>query len=279
MVAAGALAGWYCSKHKIPVPFRGQEDFERVAQEELDSIAAGPARESARLRHATTSSSSTEPTEHSALGLPAYVQVTSPIRRASDLLAHWQLKAFLRHPDSLPFSVEDMAEEVARVATAARSSRSLENRSKKYWLFEHLRRAGPRKVWSALTVRFPRNGDGKLVLCFVEELGSHLMVRTAGSIALGVRVEVVVKVAEPRSRFCRAIATPSVAPPPELDLSDVASDVTVTDDDGFTTSSDSLDLLLGRPKTGSDGLPVDQVDAVPGADMSSVSLGDLPQSP
>jgi len=278
MVAAGALAGWFCAHHKIPVPFRGQEDFERVTQTELDSIAAGPARESARLRHATTSASSTEPAEHSALGLDAYVQVTSPIRRASDLLAHWQLKAFLRSPDALPFSAENMEEEVARVSTAARSSRSLENRSKKYWLYEYLRREGPRKVWSALTVRFPRNGDGKLVLCFIDELGSHLMVRTAGAIGLGVRVDVVVKIVEPRSGFCRAVATPSAAAPPEGDLSDVASDVTVTDNDGFTSSSDSLDALLGRPKAGADGLPVEQDDAVPGADVSSVSLGDVPEA-
>lgn len=282
MVAAGALAGDYCKKHNIPVPFRGQEDFERVGSEELGTIAAGPARESARLRHATTSSSSTEAMEHSALGLAAYVQVTSPIRRASDLLAHWQLKAFVRGGmDALPFSSEDMAEEVARVANAARSSRSLENRSKKYWLFELLRRAGPRKVWSALTVRFPRNGDGKLVLCFIEELGSHLMVRTAGSIGLGVRVDVVVKVAEPRSGFCRAVATPAVTAEPELDLSDVASDVTqdTMSDDGFTSSTDELDALLGRPKAGRDGVPLEEDGAMPGVDVSGVSLGGVSESP
>lgn len=40
---------------------------------------------------------------HAGLGLPAYVQVTSPIRRYSDLLAHWQLKArCLPPPPSLP---------------------------------------------------------------------------------------------------------------------------------------------------------------------------------
>ena len=32
------------------------------------------------------------PVPHAGLGLDAYVQVTSPIRRYNDLLAHWQLK-------------------------------------------------------------------------------------------------------------------------------------------------------------------------------------------
>ena len=32
------------------------------------------------------------PLPHHSLGLAAYVQATSPIRRYSDLLVHWQLK-------------------------------------------------------------------------------------------------------------------------------------------------------------------------------------------
>lgn len=32
------------------------------------------------------------PGAHAGLGLAAYVQVTSPIRRYADLMAHWQLK-------------------------------------------------------------------------------------------------------------------------------------------------------------------------------------------
>ena len=33
---------------------------------------------------------------HCGLGLPGYVQITSPIRRYTDLLAHWQIKVLLR---------------------------------------------------------------------------------------------------------------------------------------------------------------------------------------
>lgn len=33
-----------------------------------------------------------EPTPHAALGLPAYLQFTSPIRRYTDLLAHYQVR-------------------------------------------------------------------------------------------------------------------------------------------------------------------------------------------
>ena len=40
---------------------------------------------------------------HKGLGLDAYVQAISPVRRSCDLAVHYQLKAFLRG-DSLPFT-------------------------------------------------------------------------------------------------------------------------------------------------------------------------------
>ena len=41
------------------------------------------------MTRSTMSTSSGNP--HAALGLPAYVQFTSPIRRYTDLLAHYQV--------------------------------------------------------------------------------------------------------------------------------------------------------------------------------------------
>lgn len=43
-----------------------------------------------------------EPLPHASLGLPAYVQISSPIRRYTDLLAHWQIK--VRTPLQICFS-------------------------------------------------------------------------------------------------------------------------------------------------------------------------------
>lgn len=44
-----------------------------------------------------------EPYSHEGLGLPCYVQATSPIRRYGDLCVHRQLKALLRGDSALPF--------------------------------------------------------------------------------------------------------------------------------------------------------------------------------
>jgi len=51
----------------------------------------------ARIFSSQRSTLSTDgPASHAGLGLEAYVQSTSPIRRYSDLVAHWQVKAALR---------------------------------------------------------------------------------------------------------------------------------------------------------------------------------------
>lgn len=88
-------------------------------QEEMEELAARAAREKeesgdgdgdrqmmspaelvaaySRIFSSQRSTLSTDgPTSHAGLGLDAYVQSTSPIRRYSDLVAHWQVKAKLR---------------------------------------------------------------------------------------------------------------------------------------------------------------------------------------
>ena len=61
--------------------------------ERLEALPTGLCRAIA-LRGCMTRSvvSVTNPQPHAALGLPAYVQFTSPIRRYSDLLAHYQVR-------------------------------------------------------------------------------------------------------------------------------------------------------------------------------------------
>ena len=64
-----------------------------VPPEELAALPEGPCRTVAlRSRMMRSVTTCAQPQGHASLGLPAYVQFTSPIRRYTDLLAHWQLK-------------------------------------------------------------------------------------------------------------------------------------------------------------------------------------------
>lgn len=64
--------------------------------EELAAIPEGICQDTFMRGRMTRSVLTTsKPLSHATLGLQRYVQATSPIRRFTDLLAHWQIKV---HP-------------------------------------------------------------------------------------------------------------------------------------------------------------------------------------
>ena len=80
-------------QNNIALPYRGQPQPVLPTEEELEGVPYGPCRDvMLRSRMVRSSSSTDEPLPHAGLGLPAYVQFTSPIRRYGDMLAHWQIK-------------------------------------------------------------------------------------------------------------------------------------------------------------------------------------------
>ena len=78
-----------------------------------------------------------EPGPHAGLGLDAYVQVTSPLRRYQDLVGHRQLKAVLRG-ETPPYTKEALQAVAATCEETERSARDIERGSREYWLLKHL---------------------------------------------------------------------------------------------------------------------------------------------
>ncbi len=101
------MIGRLGEEQDIPLPYRGQDPPALPDPTVLAALPSEEARAFALKRCMTRSSSSSTPVAHASLGLPAYVQFTSPIRRYSDVIAHWQVKAWLRGAD-LPFSRRDI---------------------------------------------------------------------------------------------------------------------------------------------------------------------------
>jgi exoribonuclease-2 len=135
------------------------------------------------------------PLRHAGLGLDVYTQVTSPIRRYTDLLNHFQLKAHLRG-DSLPFSTQQLQEVMQSVTTAASEATLVERQTNRYWGLEYLRRNNG-QVWQALVLRWLRENEN-LALILLEDLGLELAMRLKRSVSLGDRLEVQVSHADPR---------------------------------------------------------------------------------
>jgi exoribonuclease-2 len=196
MILAGELAARYGQAHSIPIPYRYQPQPELPPEEELLAVPAGPARACAVRRCMPRSEMGLSPARHSGLGLESYTQVTSPIRRYTDLLTHFQIKAHLRG-EPLPFAAEQVQEIVMSLGTAVKEASTVERQTNRYWGLEYLRR-NPDEVWEAIMLRWLRE-DSNVGLILLEELGLELAMRFGRSVEIGERFEVKVTNCDPRS--------------------------------------------------------------------------------
>ncbi|HEY9735611.1 MAG TPA: ribonuclease R family protein [Trichocoleus sp.] len=200
MILAGEVAARYGQEHNLAIPFRSQPQPELPTDEELMQLPTGWVRDCAIRRCMTRSEMGIVPSRHATLGLESYSQVTSPIRRYTDLLAHFQLKAHLRG-DPLPFSSTEMTELTHGASNAAYEAALVERQTKRYWALEYLRRHQD-QIWDAMMLRWLREDDG-LGLIMLEDLGLELAMRFNRDVALGERLQVRVSHANPRQDVIR----------------------------------------------------------------------------
>lgn len=205
MILAGEVAARYGEANSLAIPFRSQPEPELPSDNELLQLPSGWVRDSAIRRCMPRSEMGINPARHATLGLNYYSQVTSPIRRYTDLLAHFQLKAHLRG-ECLPFSPSEMTELTQGVSTAAYEAVTVERQTKRYWALEFLRREGDH-VWAVMLLRWLREHE-KLGLVIIEDLGLELAMRFETPPALGERFDVRVVHANPRQDFIRLELAP-----------------------------------------------------------------------
>ncbi len=76
------------------------------------------------------------PGPHAGLGLEVYTQVTSPLRRYADLLAHQQLRAYLKGQDLL--STAQVLERIGTAEAVTGNVRQAERLANKHWTLVYL---------------------------------------------------------------------------------------------------------------------------------------------
>ncbi|KAJ9157249.1 RNB-domain-containing protein [Pleurostoma richardsiae] len=168
MRLAGEIAARWCSSRGIPVPFRTQPDAARnlallqsFTQNDLyPCLAAGkrPTETQWRTMRALLGADeiSAEPGLHFTMGVDMYTKATSPLRRYSDLLVHWQIEAALLEESRrgaslvgntdesfLPFTKEHLEQSVLpMLRMRERTMRTLDNRDgNNEWILQALVRA------------------------------------------------------------------------------------------------------------------------------------------
>jgi exoribonuclease-2 len=131
MVLAGEGAALWALRNQAPFPFIAQEAGD-LPSERLPGLAgAWQMRRCMRPR-----TISTKPAVHWGLGLDQYTQVTSPLRRYTDLLCHQQIRAFLKGGALL--SGEEVLLRVSAAEAAAMATVKAERASRAHWTAVYL---------------------------------------------------------------------------------------------------------------------------------------------
>ena len=131
MLLAGEGAGIWALRHNVPFPFIEQETEELPSEVPPDPVGSYRLRRCMRPRLL-----SVKPGPHQGLGLDTYTQVTSPLRRYTDLLAHIQIRSFLAGAE--PLSADEVAARIAAGEAAALAVNQAERASRNHWLMVYL---------------------------------------------------------------------------------------------------------------------------------------------
>ncbi|KAH6604675.1 mitochondrial cyt-4, partial [Trichoderma cornu-damae] len=194
MVLAGEIAARWCSSRGIPIPYRRDVKFGQgiekafgYATREIYPLIrrgiepSGSQRQELSRRTGGIEISS-QPGSYFLLGLDMYAKATSPLRRFSDLLVHWQIHAALQHEratqrpvdpnvdrldDILPFSSAQLATTLPLLQVREKMARTV-SRGILEWILIALVRAwrfektAPRKFRFTVSSRWRQGCIGKV---------------------------------------------------------------------------------------------------------------------
>ena len=154
MILANGLSADFASVNALPVIYRTQEPRDAVAIEEAPAVEALAFE---RLRKTFKRSRlSLTPGLHSGLGLSAYTQASSPIRRYADLVTQRQFTSMLRGA-AIPHGREELLRILVTAEAAEQEIRTIEDRSTNYWLLEYLSRYKKDEQLSAVVLDLKGN--------------------------------------------------------------------------------------------------------------------------
>lgn len=135
MLMAGAAVAQMASQRGLALPYAVQEPGEPMPPpQSLSEMFSG-------RRRLRPSQPSAHPGPHAGLGLPAYVRVTSPLRRYLDLVAHQQLRAMLAGQPTLDES--ELLERIGAAEAVSGAVRRAEQLARQHWTIVYLQQQQP----------------------------------------------------------------------------------------------------------------------------------------
>ena len=194
MIMAGEGAARFAFKNQLPFPFVSQE-----APDFPESLPDGWAGQFARIKCMRKRSVGITPAPHAGLGVSFYSQVTSPLRRYGDLVAHQQLRAFIDGRHLL--GKDEMLERIAAGDAASLAAKKASRQSDTHWKLIYLLQ-NPENTYEAFCI--DRRGSDALFL--IPSLDMQTTMHNAGDVKLNDLVMLKMKsvdVTEQKQEFVR----------------------------------------------------------------------------
>ncbi len=191
MIAACSGAAQFCVEQEIPCIFRTQATPDGVLA--AHGNVTDQAAQHAILKRLKPSVLTTKVSGHFTLGVAAYTQLTSPLRRYTDLLMHQQLSRWLasRQPAYSLGQLRGAFEPIERSTTAIRR---VENESKRFWAIRYLERHFDLKLEGQIVREL-----GRRWLVELDLLGMTVPIKLKGPTAIGDRLVLEVEAADARA--------------------------------------------------------------------------------
>jgi exoribonuclease II len=199
MILMNRVVAEFAGTHRIPMIFRGQEKWD---EEEPSVTGRDPepvAKDIAQRFKMKKSTMDLKPLPHAGLGLDAYLQVTSPIRRYVDLLHERQLNEYLSAGRPL-FSEAQLAELMSEIEPRLQAATSASRETKRFWLMRYLE---GRKRGVPIEGRVVRT-DTRSPLVELDEVFMTVFVRSDRPLKTGDVVSIRLGAIDARRDFIRA---------------------------------------------------------------------------
>ena len=131
MILAGAVAAQFGANHGLALPYRSQLPADLPPAAELEELPDGAVRFAAIKRCLSRGLMGTQPSGHFSLGLNAYAQATSPIRRYGDLVVQRQIAAEI--DGASPLSEESMQGLLDSFDGSVREGLAIAREDQRHW--------------------------------------------------------------------------------------------------------------------------------------------------
>ena len=132
MILYGDLIATFTIKNNIPVPYRVQEEKECIANDIVIDSKNKILHNFLLKKNLGKTYYSSLPMNHNSLGLKSYLHATSPIRRYSDLLVHYQINRFINNQKLI--SKNEIEKNISIINNLTRQNINKYREDQKFWI-------------------------------------------------------------------------------------------------------------------------------------------------